>query len=41
VSTDGVNGGDNDVGEAHVGIYRKRWFPVHPAHPLDLVRMCM
>jgi len=39
VSTDGVNGGDDDVREAHAGIYRKRWLPFHPAHPLDLVRM--
>jgi len=39
VSTDSVNGGDDDVGEAHAGIYHEGWLPFHPAHPLDLVRM--
>jgi len=29
VSTDSVDGGDNDVGEAHTGIYREGWLPVH------------
>jgi len=39
VSTDSVDGGDNDVGESHAEIYREGWLPVHPAHPHDLVRM--
>ena len=39
MSTDGVDGGDSDVGEAHVWIYRKHWLPIHLANPLDLVRM--
>ena len=38
MGTGGVDGGDDNVGESCVGVHHKRWHPLHPAHPLDLVK---